>query len=148
VSKPVASWKYGAATLVALVHDVTLVVGFYAVLGHFWGVEINTSFITAVLTVLGFSVHDTIVVFDRIRENLPKSDTNFEETVNRSVNQTITRSINTSMTVMLTLLAITIFGGPSIMYFSLALLVGIFFGTYSSIFLASPVLVLWNSFKK
>jgi len=148
VSKPVESWKYGMATLVALVHDVTLVVGFYAVLGHFWGVEVNTSFITAALTVLGFSVHDTIVVFDRIRENLPKSSTNFEETVNHSVNQTITRSINTSMTVMLTLLAVTIFGGPSIMYFSLALLVGIFFGTYSSIFLASPVLVLWNSFKK
>jgi len=148
VTKPVESWKYGMATLVALVHDVTLVVGFYAVLGHFWGVEVNTSFITAALTVLGFSVHDTIVVFDRIRENLPKSSTNFEETVNHSVNQTITRSINTSMTVMLTLLAVTIFGGPSIMYFSLALLVGIFFGTYSSIFLASPVLVLWNSFKK
>lgn len=148
VSKPVESWKYGMATLVALVHDVTLVVAFYAVLGHFWGVEVNTSFITAALTVLGFSVHDTIVVFDRIRENLPKSSTNFEETVNHSVNQTITRSINTSMTVMLTLLAVTIFGGPSIMYFSLALLVGIFFGTYSSIFLASPVLVLWNSFKK
>lgn len=148
VSKPVESWKYGMATLIALTHDVIIVVGFYAILGHFWGVEINSSFITAVLTVLGFSVHDTIVVFDRIRENLPKSDSGFEDTVNKSVNQTIVRSINTSMTVMLTLLAITLFGGPSIMYFSLALLVGIFFGTYSSIFLASPVLVLWNSWKK
>ena len=142
VSKPVASWKYGIATLVALFHDVCIVIGFFAFLGHFYGVEVNTSFVAAVLTVLGFSVHDTIVVFDRIRENLPKSSGSFEETVNASVNQTLTRSINTSMTVLLVLLCITLMGGASIKYFSMALLVGIFFGTYSSIFLASPFLVI------
>ncbi len=142
VSKPVASWKYGVVTLIALFHDVFLVIGFFAILGHFWGVEVNASFVAAVLTVLGFSVHDTIVVFDRIRENLPKSDSDFENTVNRSVNQTLVRSINTSMTVILVMLAIVLFGGDSIKYFSLALLVGVFFGTYSSIFLASPLLVI------
>ncbi len=142
VSKPVASWKYGIVTLIALFHDVVIVIGFFAILGHFWGVEVNSSFVAAVLTVLGFSVHDTIVVFDRIRENLPKSRLDFENTVNNSVNQTLTRSINTSMTVMLVLLAIVLFGGASIKDFSLALLVGIFFGTYSSIFLASPLLVM------
>jgi preprotein translocase subunit SecF len=147
VSKPVASWKYGISTLIALFHDTIIVIGFFALLGKFWGVEVNTSFVAAVLTVLGFSVHDTIVVFDRIRENLPKSADNFEETVNRSVNQTLTRSINTSMTVMFVLLSIVLFGGESIKYFALALFVGIFFGTYSSIFLASPLLVIWNNLK-
>ncbi|HNX10700.1 MAG TPA: protein translocase subunit SecF [bacterium] len=142
VSKPVASWKYGSVTLIALFHDVLIVIGFFAILGHFWGVEVNTSFVAAILTVLGFSVHDTIVVFDRVRENLPKSDTDFENTVNRSVNQTLVRSVNTSMTVILVMLAIVLFGGASIKYFSLALLVGVFFGTYSSIFLASPLLVI------
>lgn len=148
VSKPIASWKYGVATLIALFHDTIIVIGFFALLGKFWGVEVNTSFVAAVLTVLGFSVHDTIVVFDRIRENLPKSADSFEVTVNRSVNQTLTRSINTSMTVMFVLLSIVLFGGESIKYFALALLVGIFFGTYSSIFLASPILVIWNNAKK
>ncbi len=148
VSKPIASWKYGVATLIALFHDTIIVVGFFALLGKVWGVEVNTSFVAAVLTVLGFSVHDTIVVFDRIRENLPKSADNFEDTINRSVNQTLTRSINTSMTVMFVLLSIVVFGGPSIKYFALALFVGIFFGTYSSIFLASPLLVIWNNLKK
>ncbi|MFA4943003.1 MAG: protein translocase subunit SecF [Patescibacteria group bacterium] len=148
VSKPISSWKYGVATLIALFHDTIIVIGFFALLGKFWGIEVNTSFVAAVLTVLGFSVHDTIVVFDRIRENLPKSAENFEDTINRSVNQTLTRSINTSMTVMFVLLSIVVFGGPSIKYFALALFVGIFFGTYSSIFLASPLLVVWNNMKK
>jgi len=148
VSKPIASWKYGVATLIALFHDTIIVIGFFALLGKFWGVEVNTSFVAAVLTVLGFSVHDTIVVFDRIRENLPKSADDFENTINRSVNQTLTRSINTSMTVMFVLLSIVLFGGESIRYFALALFVGIFFGTYSSIFLASPLLVIWNNLKK
>ena len=119
-----------------------------AVLGKFFSVDVNISSITAVLTVIGFSVHDTIVVFDRIRENLPKSTQDFEGTVNVSVNQTLTRSINTSMTVMLVLACIVIFGGPSIKFFALALLVGIFFGTYSSIFLASPLMVVWERFNK
>lgn len=114
-------------------------------LGHFYGVEINTPFIAAVLTVLGYSVSDTIIVFDRIRENLPKSQEDFENTVNRSVNQTITRSINTSVASTLALLAILFFGGDTIKDFALALVVGIFVGTYSSIFIASPVLVVWDN---
>ena len=147
VSQPVTSWKYGVVTLVALFHDAIIAIGFFAILGHFWGIEVNTSFIAAVLTVIGFSVHDTIVVFDRIRENLPKSRETFELTVNKSINQTLTRSINTSLTVLLVLLCITLLGGESIKYFAMALLVGIFFGTYSSIFLASPLLVVWERYK-
>lgn len=148
VSRPVASWKYGTATLIALFHDALIVVGFFAFLGHFYGVEVNTSFIAAVLTVLGFSVHDTIVVFDRIRENLPRSNEDFAGTVNTSLNQTLHRSINTSLTVFLVLLSIVWLGGESIKYFALSLLIGIFFGTYSSIFLASPILVMWDNFSR
>ncbi len=144
VSRPVSSWKYGIATLVSLFHDVIIVLGVFASLGNFHGLEINTTFVAAILTVLGFSVHDTIVVFDRIRENLPRSNDSFAGTVNASLNQTITRSINTSLTVLLVLLAIVLIGGTSIHYFALALLIGIFFGTYSSIFLASPLLVAWH----
>jgi preprotein translocase subunit SecF len=147
VSRPVSSWDYGFVTLFALFHDALLTIGFMAVLGKFFNVDVSISSITAVLTVIGFSVHDTIVVFDRIRENLPKSSLDFEGTVNTSVNQTLTRSINTSMTVMLVLACIVIFGGPSIKFFALALLVGIFFGTYSSIFLASPLMVTLEKFK-
>ncbi|MBD3248256.1 protein translocase subunit SecF [Candidatus Falkowbacteria bacterium] len=145
VSKPVASWKYGLAAIVALFHDILIVLGTFAILGRFFNIEINTPFIAAILTVLGYSVNDTIVVFDRARENLPKSDDNFEETVNASVNQTITRSINTSITTLLVLITILIFGGESIRDFVLALSIGVFIGTYSSIFLASPLLV---SFEK
>jgi preprotein translocase subunit SecF len=148
VSKPIESWKYGIVTLVALFHDAIITIGFYAVLGKFFGVEVNTSFIAAVLTVIGFSVHDTIVVFDRIRENLPKSTTDFENTVNVSINQTLTRSINTTLTVLIVLACVTFLGGMSIKYFAMSLLVGIFFGTYSSIFLASPLLVVWEHFRK
>lgn len=143
VSRPVTSWKYGIATIISLLHDVLIVLGVFAYLGHFHNIEINTSFVAAVLTVLGFSVHDTIVVFDRLRENLPRSNDSFPATVNTSLNQTITRSINTSVTVMLVLAAIVVLGGSSIHYFALALLIGVFFGTYSSIFLASPLLVVW-----
>ncbi|MCX6792843.1 MAG: protein translocase subunit SecF [Candidatus Falkowbacteria bacterium] len=148
VSRPVASWKYGAATLVALLHDVIIVLGFYALLGHVLGVEVNTTFVAAALTVLGFSVHDTIVVFDRIRENLPRSSEDFAGTVNTSLNQTVVRSINTSLTVLLVLASIYFLGGLSIKYFALSLLVGIFFGTYSSIFLASPLLVVWDNISR
>lgn len=144
VSKPVASWKYGVAAIIALIHDILFILGVFAVLGHFYGVEINTPFIAAILTVLGYSVSDTIIVFDRIRENLPKSQEDFENTVNRSVNQTITRSINTSFSAILALLAVLFFGGDTIKDFALALIVGIFVGTYSSIFVASPVLVIWD----
>ena len=148
VSKPVASWKYGVSALTAMVHDVIITIGVFAILGHFMGIEINTPFVAAVLTVLGYSIHDTIVVFDRIRENLPRSDEDFEGTVNVSLNQTLVRSLNTSLTVILTLLAVLIFGGASIRTFALALTIGIFIGTYSSIFVASPLLVLWEKWGK
>jgi len=146
VSKPIASWKYGVAAIIALIHDILFTLGVFSVLGHFYGVEVNTPFIAAVLTVLGYSVSDTIIVFDRIRENLPKSHEDFENTVNRSVNQTLTRSINTSLSAILALLSIFFFGGSTIKDFALALVVGIFIGTYSSIFIASPVLVVWEKF--
>jgi len=148
VSRPVASWKYGLAGVVALFHDVIIVNGLFVILGKFYQIEINTPFVAALLTVFGYSIADTIVVFDRIRENLPKSHEDFEDTINTSINQTLRRSVNTSLTVMLTLLAVVLFGGDSIRYFALALLAGIFFGTYSSIFLASPLLVVFNKWQK
>lgn len=146
VSKPVASWKYGMVAVSAFIHDVTIPVGVFAALGHFYGVAVDSLFITALLTVMGFSVHDTIVIFDRIRENLAKikSAEPYEDTVNRSVNETISRSINTSLTVLMVLFAILIFGGQTTHYFALTLIVGIIFGTYSSIFVASPLLVIWE----
>lgn len=149
VSRPVESWKYGAGAVIALLHDILITVGVFSVLGHFWGVEVGVPFIAALLTILGFSVHDTIVVYDRTRENLLRSSANekFPEIVNKSLNETLVRSINTSLTVIITLLAIYIFGGESIRYFSLALLVGVTFGTYSSIFIASALLVTIYNFK-
>ncbi len=144
VSKPVASWKYGVTAIIALFHDTIILLGVFSVLSYFYGVEINTAFIAAVLTVLGYSVNDTIVIFDRIRENLPKSNENFEDTINTSVNQTLIRSINTSLTTALVLLSVLFFGGETITGFVSALLVGVVLGTYSSIFLASPLLVLWK----
>lgn len=145
VSRPVESWKYGVGAIVALIHDVLITVGIFSMLGHFANIEIDSSFIAALLTILGFSVHDTIVVYDRTRENLLKfgSGENFDETVNRSLNETMVRSINTSLTVIITLLAIFAFGGASIKNFTLALLLGITFGTYSSIFVASALVVDW-----
>ena len=147
ISKPVASWKFGLTAIIALFHDVIITMGIFALLGEYMGIEVNTPFVAAILTVLGYSVNDTIVVFDRIRENLPRSESNFEETINISVNQTITRSINTSVTTLLVLLSIFFFGGTSIRDFILALSIGVFIGTYSSIFLASPVLVIWDKFR-
>lgn len=148
VSKPVSSWKYGIASIVALFHDIIIVLGVFAVLGKFFNTEINIPFIAAILTVLGYSINDTIIVFDRIRENLPKSSENFMNTINKSINQTLIRSINTSFTTILALLAIIIFGGNSIRDFVLALAVGIFVGTYSSIFVASSILVWFDKRKK
>jgi preprotein translocase subunit SecF len=148
VSRPVASWKYGLAAIIALVHDILVVTGVFVFLGHFAGVEIDSLFITALLTILGFSVHDTIVTFDRTRENLFKNqDKPFKEVVNLSINQTIVRSINTSLTTLIVLLAVYIFGGETTKYFSLALILGIIIGTYSSIFIASPIVVMWNKNK-
>mgnify|MGYP001187804754 FL=1 len=148
VSKPVVSWKYGVTAIIALIHDVIITLGAFAFLGHFFYVEINTPFIAAILTVLGYSVSDNIVVFDRIRDNLPRSHEDFENTVNTSVNQTLFRSICTSVSTMLALTAILLFGGDTIKDFALALLIGIFVGTYSSIFIASPLLVVWYNFMK
>ena len=146
VSKPVSSWKYGIVAIIALFHDVIITLGVFAILGKFMNLEINTPFVAAMLTVLGYSVNDTIIVFDRIRENLPKQFDNFANTINKSVNQTITRSINTSLTTLLVLLSILFLGGDSIKEFILALAIGVFIGTYSSIFLASPLLAFWNDF--
>lgn len=149
VSKPVESWKYGVSAIVALAHDVLVVTGIFVYLGKFAGVEVDSLFVTALLTLLGFSVHDTIVTFDRIRENLFKSRSyeNFEEIINISINQTIIRSLNTSLTTFLALLAILLFGGESTRYLALALAIGVVVGTYSSIFIASPLLLLFNKKK-
>ena len=145
VSKPVSSWKYGVAAVLALAHDVLIPTGVFSFLGHFYGLEIDILFVTALLTVLGFSVHDTIVVFDRIRENLKKrKEDSFEKAVNVSINETLTRSVITSLTVLFVLFALFFLGSQSVKYFSLALILGVSFGTYSSIFLASPLLVTWQ----
>lgn len=145
VSRPVASWKYGVASLIALFHDILVPLGVFAVLGKFYNVEITIPIIAAILTILGFSVHDTIVIFDRIRENiLRKGMGQFEETVNLSLNQTLGRSIGTVFTTLLVLISIFFFGGQTLKYFSLALIIGITSGAYSSIFIASPLLVSWR----
>ena len=150
VSYPVKSWKYGVITLVTLLHDVIVPAGFFAFLGWRLGVEIDTNFIVALLVVMGFSVHDTIVVFDRIRENVLNHGGNisFSEIVNKSVNQTIARSINTSLTVLIVLVAMYFYGPVTLQYFVLTLLIGIAMGTYSSIFVASPLLTLSRKLSK
>ncbi|MBI2038070.1 MAG: protein translocase subunit SecF [Candidatus Magasanikbacteria bacterium] len=143
VSRPVASWKYGALAIVALFHDVLLVMGVFSFLGRFYGIEVDTAFVVAILTVLGYSVNDTIVVYDRIRENLLRhSADSFAEVVNIGLNQTLMRSINTTFKTMLPLFALFFLGGFSIHYFALALLIGIASGAYSSVFIASPLLVV------
>jgi preprotein translocase subunit SecF len=140
--------KFGVTALVSLSHDVVVVVGAFAILGTFFHVEIDALFVTAMLTVIGFSVHDTIVVFDRIRENKARHlGEPFDEIVNHSILQTFARSIMTSLTVVLTLLALFLFGGSAISDFVLALLIGITIGTYSSIFVASPLLVDWQAWE-
>lgn len=145
IPKPASSLRFGISAIVALIHDVLVVIGIFAILGHFFNVEIDSLFVTALLTVIGFSVHDTIVVFDRIRENLKRvSGLSFAQVVNESILQTLDRSLNTSLTVVLVLLALLLFGGDSIKWFVVALLVGVVSGTYSSIFNASPLLVLWQ----
>ncbi len=145
VPKPTSSFRFGVSAIVALVHDVLVLLGIFSILGHFLGVEIDSLFVTAALTVIGFSVHDTIVVFDRIRENLRRvGGENFSEVVNDSILQTLDRSLNTSLTVILVLVALLLFGGDTIRWFVVALLIGIISGTYSSIFNASPLLVVWQ----
>lgn len=148
VPRPTSSWQFGITTVITLIHDVLVLLGVFSLLGHFYNVEVDSLFITALLTVMGFSVHDTIVVFDRIRENLIKGkNTSFANTVNDALIQTMTRSLNTSFTSLLVLLTLLLFGGDSIRWFVVALLVGIATGTYSSIFNAAPLLVAWQEWK-
>lgn len=153
VSKPLPSWKYGLATVIALVHDVVIPTGVFVVMGHLAGVEIDLLFVTGLLAILGYSVHDTIVVFDRVRENLSilsqkGEKESFEVTVGRSVNETLARSINTSVTILITLVALYIFGALATKTFALLLIIGLVAGTYSSIFIASPLLVTLYKFQK
>ena len=153
VSKPVSSWKYGLATIIALAHDVIIPTGIFVFLGHFMGVEIDLLFITGLLAILGYSVHDTIVVFDRVRENLrinqeENKTEEFDITVGKSVKQTFGRSINTSLTIFITLLALYLFGSTATKDFAFLLIVGIIIGTYSSIFVASPLLVTFYKWQK
>lgn len=145
VPRPANSWRFGAGAVLALIHDLAFVVGLWAILGHFFGYEIDSLFITGLLTIMGFSVHDTIVVFDRIRENLRKHPSlDFEKNVNNSIIQTLNRSLNTSLTVLVVLASLYFLGGTTLKHFILMLLVGITIGTYSSIFNASPILVSWQ----
>lgn len=145
VPKPASSWRFAICTIVALIHDVLVVMGVFSLLGHFFGVEVDSLFVTALLTVIGFSVHDTIVVFDRIRENLRRNAyANFSAAVNDSIIQTLGRSLKTSLTVVLVLFTLLLFGGETLRWFIVALLIGIISGTYSSIFNAAPLLVVWE----
>jgi len=144
VSRPVSSWKYGITSLIALFHDVIVPLGVFAILGKLYNVEVTIPIVAALLTVLGFSVHDTIVIFDRIRENiLRKGMGQFEDTVNWSLNQTLGRSLSTVFSTLIVLISIYFFGGETLKYFALTLIIGITCGAYSSIFIASPLLVSW-----
>jgi len=149
VPQPASPLRFGICAIIALLHDVFLVIGTFSLLGRFLGVEVDSLFVTALLTIIGFSVHDTIVVFDRIRENLKRRvSLSFATTVNHSIMQTLARSLNTSLTVILVLLALALFGGTSIRWFVIALLIGVISGTYSSIFNAAPLLVLWQEWSE
>lgn len=145
IPKPYSSFRFGISAIIAMIHDVLVVVGVFSFLGYYKGVEVDLMFVTALLTIIGFSVHDTIVVFDRIRENLLKFKKDIEWVANYSVLETMRRSITTSLTVVLTLIALLFFGGESTRYFVLSLLIGVISGTYSSIFNATPILVIWES---
>ena len=144
VSEPIKSWKYGIVSVIALFHDLAITIGIFVILGKWFGVEVNTPFIAALLTILGYSVNNTIVVFDRLRENLIRGDfETFADTASASIKQTIARSINTAVSTLLVLGAVLILGGATIQFFILALMIGIAIGTYSSIFLVTPLLVTW-----
>ncbi|MEO5645875.1 MAG: protein translocase subunit SecF [Candidatus Paceibacterota bacterium] len=150
VSKPVSSWKYGIAVIIALIHDIIIPAGAFALLGHFLGAQVDTLFIVALLTTLGLSVADTIVVFDRIREHLRGSKSNmpFPALVGESLSETFVRSINTSLVVLVMVIALAVFGPSTTRLFAITLAIGMFFGTYSSIFLASPLLVVMEGSQK
>ena len=146
---PAQSWQYSMAAMIALFHDIIIPLGVFSLLGNMYGIEVTIPTIAAILTVLGYSITDTVVVFDRIRENLLKRKfASFQETVNQSLNQTLGRSINTAVTVLLTLFALYFFGGETLKHFSLALIIGIISGMYSSIFIASPLMVSWVEMKE
>lgn len=147
VQRPLKSWQYGVSTIVTLIHDVLIPLGVFAILGRFYGTEITIPVIAALLTVLGSSINNTIVVFDRMRENLLKGGESFEEIVDRSLNQTLTRQLNTSLTILLTLFALYFFGGDTLRSFVLALILGTVAGTYSSFFISAPLLVSWHRLK-
>ncbi|HPL01645.1 MAG TPA: protein translocase subunit SecF [bacterium] len=144
--KPASSWRFGLAAVAALIHDLIITTGFVSIVGHFYSwMQVDALFITALLTIMGFSVHDTIVIFDRLRENLiRKPESDIETLANDSIIQTLSRSINTSLTTILVLTALFLIGGESIRHFVLILIAGITFGTYSSIFIASNILVVWS----
>lgn len=153
VSKPVQSWKYGIVAIVTLLHDILLPLGLFAFLGYAVGAEVDSLFVVALLTILGISINDTIVIFDRIRENLrlneeARRSEEFETVVGRSISQTLTRSINTSVTVIIVLFSLYFLGPEATKNFALTLIVGMIAGTYSSIFLASPLLVAWDRFSR
>ena len=140
------SYRYGVAAIIATIHDILVVCGTYSLLGHFLGWEVDSLFLTALLTVIAFSVHDDVVVFDRIRENANNyRRVKYDQVVNFSIVQTMDRSINTQFTVMLTLLSLAMFGGVTIHHFVVTLLIGVFSGTYSSVFNAAPILVVWQN---
>ncbi len=148
VQRPIRSWQYGIASLIALFHDVLIPLGVFSVLGKLYDVQVTIPVVAALLTVLGYSINNTVVVFDRIRENLIRRvGATFEETTNKSLNQILARCINTSVTTLLVLLAIFFFGGATLKFFALALIIGIIAGTYSSIFLVGPILVAWLSWR-
>jgi len=143
------SWKYGVAAIVALIHDITISAGAMALFGHFYGAEADALFLTALLTILGLSINDTIVVFDRIRENLNRHTSNdYAEVAGISINETYIRSINTTLTIIITLICLLVFGPESTRYFSAVLLVGMTTGTYSSIFVAANLLVEWEAWQR
>jgi len=146
---PAKSWQYGVASLFILSHDVLIPLAVFSLLGKFYGVEMTIPIICALLTVIGYAINNVVVVYDRLRENLLKArGADFEKTVNLAINQTLTRQINTSLTTLFPLLAIFFLGGATLKYFSLALILGILAGTYSSLFLATPLLVIWLKWQK
>ena len=148
IQRPLRSWQYGVASVIALFHDILIPLGVFSILGKFYGIEISIPVITALLAVLGYSINNTVVVFDRIRENLLRRGEVFEEIVDRSLNQTLTRQINTSLTTLFVSIAIFFFGGETLRYFALTLILGITAGTYSSIFLTGSILTTWFKLKR
>lgn len=148
VQRPMKSWQYGIISVIALFHDILIPLGVFSLLGRYYGIEITIPVVTALLAVLGYSINNTVVVFDRIRENLLKKGGEFDEIVDVSLNQTLSRQINTSLTTLFVAGAIYFFGGLTLQYFALALILGILAGTYSSIFLAGPLLFSWNNIKE